>query len=124
VGNSFTNLYVSTLVFVVMSANGNGNGYGYQQVTRKPADVVHGWYLGHHHNTCDQCNLSSHTLYTTPLSHVSLGVLFQVEQLSLPGGVPTVPADPKLVYADQKNSTHRCTNSGEWSFPPRDRCLD
>ena len=90
--------------------------------TRKPVDEVHGWYLGHHHNTCEECNLSSHTLYTTPLSHLSLVVLFQVEQLSLPGRVPTVPAVPKREDMDQKSSAYRCTNSQNSRFSADQLC--
>jgi len=91
-------------------------------VTRKPVDVVHGWYMGHHHNTCHQCNLSSHTLYNTPLSHLSHVALFQADQLSLPGGVPTVPAVSRLPELDRKRLEYRRTNSQNASFSPGERC--
>ena len=113
---SFTNDKVST-VTLLLSVNVIDKSLLF---TRKPAGVVHGWYLGHHHNSCEECNLSSHTPYTTPLSHLSHVVLFQVEQVSLPGGFPTALAVPKLEDLDQKNPPHRCTNSQNSSSASRE----
>ena len=114
--NSSANDQVST-VTLLPSANNIDKSL---LSTRKPVDEVHGWYLGHHHNTCEECNLSSHTLYTTPLSHLSHVVLFQVEQLSLPGCVAGAPADPMLADVDHKRPVHRCTNFHQSNFASRE----